>query len=198
MTLIRLIDRLQYRFRRVFVYLYYRSVGPPRVLRFSSRLNRDLLRAFGANIGRRARIHSPITLHEIKDGYGNLEIEEHCILNGNNFLDLSARIILEQGVSLGPGVTIMTHNRYNHNEFLEEHLSHTCGKQDVVIRKGAGIKAHAVVTMGVTIGENAVVAAGAVVNRDVPPATFVAGVPARVLKTIGPSKEDHDVPEEAQ
>jgi acetyltransferase-like isoleucine patch superfamily enzyme len=104
--------------------------------------------------------------------------------NGNNFLDLTGNIILEKGVSLGPGVTIMTHNRYNHNRFLEERMAHTCGIKDVLIKEGAGIKAGALITHGITIGKNAVVGGGAVVNRDVPDNCFVAGVPARMVKEI--------------
>lgn len=51
------------------------------------------------------------------------------------------------------------------------------------------IGANATVLPGVTIGDGAVVAAGAVVTRDVPPLTVVGGVPARVIKTIEPEAE---------
>jgi acetyltransferase-like isoleucine patch superfamily enzyme len=54
----------------------------------------------------------------------------------------------------------------------------------VLIKQGAGIKAGAVIVHGITIGKNAIVAAGAVVNRDVPDNCFVAGVPARLIKEI--------------
>jgi maltose O-acetyltransferase len=97
---------------------------------------------------------------------------------------MTSRITLEKGVSLGPGVTIMTHNGYNGNAFLEERLAHTCGKKPVLIKEGAGIKAHALIVHGVTIGKNVVVAGGAVVNRDVADNCFVAGVPARLVKEI--------------
>ena len=164
---------------------WFKLAGPPRTLHFTARANAVILRALGATVGRRGvRIHSPITLHGVADDYRHLVIEDGCVLNGNNFLDLTGRITLEEGVSLGPGVTIMTHNRFNCNEFLEERLQHMCGVKDVLIRKGAGIKAGALITMGVTIGENAVVAGSAVVNRDVPPRHFVAGVPARVVREI--------------
>ena len=93
-------------------------------------------------------------------------------------------ITLERGVSIGPGVTIMTHNGYNSNPFLVDRLPHTVGFKDVVIRQGANIKAHALVVMGVTIGEESVVAGGAVVNKDVPDRHLVAGVPARVVTEI--------------
>jgi len=53
-----------------------------------------------------------------------------------------------------------------------------------VIKRNAWIGAGATILPGVTIGENAIVAAGAVVSRDVPPNTVVAGVPANVVKTL--------------
>ena len=55
----------------------------------------------------------------------------------------------------------------------------------IVVGKDVWIGAHATVLKGVTIGDGAIVAAGAVVTRDVPPNTIAAGVPARVVKTIG-------------
>jgi hypothetical protein len=54
----------------------------------------------------------------------------------------------------------------------------------IVIERGAWIGAGATVLQGVTVGSDAVVAAGAVVTRDVPPRTLVAGVPAQVLRKI--------------
>ena len=51
------------------------------------------------------------------------------------------------------------------------------------------IGANATVTPGVTIGDGAIVAAGAVVTKDVPPMTIVGGVPARIIKTISSEEE---------
>ncbi|MCW3039189.1 MAG: hexapeptide repeat-containing transferase [Solirubrobacterales bacterium] len=55
----------------------------------------------------------------------------------------------------------------------------------VRIGRGVWIGAGAMILQGVTVGEDAVVAAGAVVTRDVPPRTLVAGVPAQVVREVG-------------
>jgi acetyltransferase-like isoleucine patch superfamily enzyme len=53
-----------------------------------------------------------------------------------------------------------------------------------VVKRGASIGSGATLLCGITIGERAVVGAGAVVTKDVPPATVVAGNPARVLRKL--------------
>jgi len=165
--------------------LLFKIIGPPRILWFGWPLNAAILKAFGAKVGKNGVfVHSPVVLAGARGGYSNLTLSDRCLLNGNNYLDLSAPITLERGVSLGPGVIIMTHNRYNHNPFLEERLAHTCGVKEVLIKEGAGIKAGALIVHGITIGRNAVVGGNAVVNRDVPDNCFVAGVPARLVKEI--------------
>ena len=55
---------------------------------------------------------------------------------------------------------------------------------ETTVKKGASIGSNATILCGITIGENSLVGAGAVVTRDVPPNTVVVGNPARVIKTI--------------
>jgi acetyltransferase-like isoleucine patch superfamily enzyme len=52
------------------------------------------------------------------------------------------------------------------------------------VKKGASIGSNATILCGITIGEGALVGAGAVVTKNVPPRTVVAGNPAKVIKTI--------------
>lgn len=168
-----------------FTLMWYRASGPPRILRHRSDLNARILRYFGATVGSDVLLLPPIVMHRtgVPD-YGNLTISDNCLLNGNNFIDVSAPLTLERGASIGPGTTIMTHNGYNSNEFLSDRLPHTVGFKGVVVREGACIKAHVLVVMGVEIGREAVVAGGSVVNADVPARHLVAGVPARVVTEI--------------
>jgi acetyltransferase-like isoleucine patch superfamily enzyme len=165
-------------------FLWYKIIGPPNVLLLRGSMNNDILKAFGAKIGTNVTILPPLTMASVRqnNGYGNLSVGNNCIIGGNVFFDLADRIILEDGVSIGPGVIIMTHNKYNNNVFLEERLAGSCGKKEVVIKKGSGIKAGALIVHGITIGENVVVAGNAVINRDVPSNCFVAGIPAKIIK----------------
>lgn len=66
--------------------------------------------------------------------------------------------------------------------------------QGITVEDDVWIGAGAIVADGVTIGRGAVVAAGAVVTRDVAPHTVVAGVPARVMRTVGDTRPDQSLP----
>ena len=97
---------------------------------------------------------------------------------GCTFLDQGG-ITLEDGVFIGPGVKILTEG---HPEQPE--IRHKLQTDLVVIRRKAWIGAGAIILPGVTVGENAIIAAGAVVTKDVPANTIVAGVPAKILRNI--------------
>ena len=97
---------------------------------------------------------------------------------GCTFLDQGG-ITLEEGVFIGPEAKVVTEN---HPE--EPVLRHTLLVKPVRICHNAWIGAGAIILPGVTVGENAIVAAGAVVKKDVPANTLVAGVPAKVVRNI--------------
>ena len=80
---------------------------------------------------------------------------------------------------IGPGAKILTEH---HPE--EPALRHRLLVKPVVVRRKAWIGAGAIILPGVTVGENAIVAAGTVVTKDVPDNAIVAGVPAKVLRNI--------------
>lgn len=74
----------------------------------------------------------------------------------------------------------------------EGHPVSTANRQSLIpghihIKKNAWIGAAATILPGITVGENAVVAAGAVVSKDVPANTIIGGVPAKIIKQISSS-----------
>lgn len=95
-----------------------------------------------------------------------------------SFLDLGG-ITIEDGVMIGPRVNIVSESHP-----LEPAKRQTLVLNRVLIKRNAWIGAAATILPGVIIGENAVVAAGALVSKDVPDNAVVAGVPARVVKTL--------------
>jgi acetyltransferase-like isoleucine patch superfamily enzyme len=91
-------------------------------------------------------------------------------------------ILIEDDVSIGPGVHLYAvNNRYDQPHVPIKYQGYTPAAP-IVIKRGSWIGANAIILKGVTIGENAVVAACSVVRHDVPDHTLVAGVPARIIK----------------
>ena len=97
---------------------------------------------------------------------------------GCGFMDRGG-IEIEDDVLIGPKVNLITENHAEQPELRR----HVYGRP-IVVRRGAWIGAGATVLPGVTVGAHAIVAAGAVVTKDVPDYAVVAGVPARIVKTI--------------
>ncbi len=122
--------------------------------------------------------------------YGvNIHVGKGCFINYCcTFLDVSP-ITLGNGVWIGANVTLATPN---HPFIAEERLpaDYPDGNHDleysepITIKDNCWICSGATICGGVTIGENSIVAAGAVVTRDVPPNSIAAGVPAKVIRQI--------------
>jgi len=113
----------------------------------------------------------------------SIKIGKHVFINhACSFLDMGG-ITLEDHVLIGPRVNLVTEN---HPLSPTERSGMLC--QPILIKRNAWIGAGATILPGVTIGENSVVAAGAVVSKDVPDNVVVGGVPAKILKEIGHDK----------
>jgi len=89
------------------------------------------------------------------------------------------KITIEDDVLIGPKANLITEGHP-----LEADNRKALEVKPVVIKRNAWIGAGATILAGVTVGENSVVAAGAVVNKDVPANVVVAGVPAKIIKNI--------------
>lgn len=145
-----------------------------------------LLRASGVQIGPRSLVQGTIRL----TGRGNrralLTIGEGTLITGGLHVDLGAAVRIGNMVRIGHDVSLLTVN----------HAVGTCDLRagvtfygDIVIGDGAWLASRCTVLPGVTIGAGAIVAAGAVVTRDVPAGTLVAGVPARVIRQLADEGE---------
>lgn len=112
--------------------------------------------------------------------YGkNTKIGKNVFINFDcTFLDLGG-ITIEDNVLIAPKVNLLSEG---HPLSPENRQSLVPGQ--IRIRKNAWIGANATILPGVTIGENAVVASGAVVSKDVPDNAVVGGVPAKIIKSI--------------
>jgi acetyltransferase-like isoleucine patch superfamily enzyme len=95
-----------------------------------------------------------------------------------SFLDMGG-ITIEDDVQIGPRVNLVTENHP-----IDPSKRKNLDLKPIVIKRNAWIGAGATILPGVTVGENSIIAAGAVVNKDVPANTIVGGVPAKVLKAI--------------
>jgi acetyltransferase-like isoleucine patch superfamily enzyme len=85
-------------------------------------------------------------------------------------------VTIEDGVFVGPNVTF-TNDRFPRSKDYKE-------PETTLVRRNASIGAGAAILSGIEIGENAMIAAGAVVTRDVPPNAVVAGNPAKVVRVL--------------
>jgi acetyltransferase-like isoleucine patch superfamily enzyme len=109
----------------------------------------------------------------------HIKLGKNVFINhGCTFLDLGG-IVIEDDTLIGPQVNIVTENHP-----IDPTKRKMLDLKSIVIKRNAWIGANATILPGVTVGENSIVAAGAVVTKDVPANTIVAGVPARIIKEI--------------
>jgi len=137
---------------------------------------RDLLRQITASeIDESVAVFTPLYIN-----YGkHTKIGKNVFINFDcTFLDLGG-ITIEDNVLIAAKVNLLSEG---HPLTPENRQSLVPGP--IRIKKNAWIGANATILPGVTIGENAVVAAGAVVSKDVPDNTIVGGIPAKIIKTI--------------
>lgn len=94
-------------------------------------------------------------------------------------------VTIEDEVFVGHGV-MFTNDRFPRSTDENGALisAEDWDSEATLVKRGASIGSNATILCGLTIGEEAVIAAGAVVTKDVPPRTVVAGVPAKVLRSL--------------
>lgn len=115
----------------------------------------------------------------------NIKIGRDVFINSGCHFQDQGGIEIGDGTLIGHNVVLAT---INHD--LLPSMNRVNHYAPIKIGKRVWIGSNATILPGVTIGDQSVVAAGAVVNRDVPTMTVVGGVPAKVLKTISEGEEN--------
>ena len=117
----------------------------------------------------------------INNAVGDVVIGDHTRIGLHNTIigpvTIGCHVNLAQGIT----VTALNHNFEASDKRIDEQGVSTT---PVIIEDDIWIGANAVILSGVTIGNHSVVAAGAVVTKNVPPHSLVAGVPAKIIKQI--------------
>ena len=117
----------------------------------------------------------------INNAVGDVLIGDYTRIGLHNTIIGPVKIGHHVNLAQGITVTALNHNFDDTNKRIDEQGVST---NAVTIEDDVWIGANAVILPGVTIGNHCVVAAGAVVTKDVPPHSLVAGVPAKVIKQI--------------
>jgi UDP-2-acetamido-3-amino-2,3-dideoxy-glucuronate N-acetyltransferase len=132
---------------------------------------------YGCEIGDNTKIGAFVEIQK------NAKVGKNCKISSHTFI--CEGVTIEDGAFIGHGV-IFINDSYPRATTAEGTLQ---GERDwrveaTVVKRGASIGSGATILSKVVIGENAIVGAGSVVTRDVPPNVIVAGNPARILRSI--------------
>lgn len=117
----------------------------------------------------------------------NITIGKNVFINSGCHFQDQGGIEIGDGCLIGHNVVLATinHDLYPENNRINHYTPIRLGKS-------VWVGSNSTILPGVTVGDWAVIAAGAVVTRDVPPLTIVGGVPAKVIRTIDPKEERHE------
>ena len=135
----------------------------------------DFVNLYGCEIGDETRVGTFVEIQK------NVKIGKRCKIQSHSFI--CEGVTIEDEVMVSHGVMFINDPdpaAVNDDGSMKDEKDWTC--IPTVVKKRAAIGTHATIMCGVTIGENALVGAGAVVTKDVPPNTVVVGNPARVLR----------------
>ena len=145
---------------------------------------RDFVNLYGCRIGKGCRVAAYV---EIQRG---VKIGDRCKIEA--FAFIPSGVTIEDDVFVGPHATF-TNDLFPRSFDPEWHLRYT------TVRKGASIGANATILCGIEIGEYALIGAGAVVTKDVPPYALMVGSPAKIagfvckwthpMKVVGRTKQ---------
>jgi UDP-2-acetamido-3-amino-2,3-dideoxy-glucuronate N-acetyltransferase len=130
---------------------------------------------YGCEIGDNTKVGAFVEVQK------NASIGKNCKISSHTFI--CEGVTIEDGVFIGHGVTFIN-DRYPRATTAAGELQTEAdwAVETTLVKKGASIGSGATILAGVTVGEKAIVGAGSVVTRNVPPNAVVAGNPARIMR----------------
>lgn len=163
----------------------YNAVSDDVKLGANVRLSK-FINLYGCEIGDDTKIGAFVEIQK------NATVGRRCKISSHTFI--CEGVVIEDNVFIGHGVTF-TNDIYPRATAADGALQTEADwkVEPTVIRKGASVGSGATILCNITIGENAIVGAGSVVTKDVPPNAIVAGNPARVMRYIESSVEASSV-----
>lgn len=114
----------------------------------------------------------------------NITIEDHVYINFGCVILDCAEVTIGAHALLGPNIGLYT---VNHAADAEERISGGCSGKPIRIGKNVWLGGDVKVLAGVTIGDNAIIDAGSIVTKDIPPDVIAVGNPCRVIRAITPA-----------
>lgn len=152
----------------------------------------------GAQIGKDSRVwHFAHVCSKAKIGEKcslgqNVFVGNNVVIGNNvkiqNNVSVYDNVFLEDDVFCGPSMVFT--NVYNPRSFIERKEEY----KDTLVKKGATLGANCTIVCGITIGEYALIGAGALINKDVPSFALMVGVPAKQIGWISKYGEQLDLP----
>nr|WP_317170070.1 acyltransferase [Rhodocytophaga rosea] len=133
-------------------------------------------------IGDYVKIWSHIGKTQLSVGKGALlSIGDHTFINTGVIISVRSKVSIGKYCQIANQVIIMDNDFHGVENRDTPEIP-----QPIIIEDNVWLATRCMILKGVTIGKGAVVAAGAVVTKDVPPYTLVGGVPAKIIRTIQP------------
>lgn len=142
----------------------------------------DLVNLYGCSIGDETKIGAFVEIQK------NAYIGDRCKISSHSFI--CEGVTIEDEVFVGHGVMFINDKVPRATAGGKLQMETDWQVIGTRIKKGASIGSGAVILCGVTVGENAIIGAGAVVTKDVGPNEVVAGVPARVLRSLDSAAQE--------
>ena len=139
------------------------------------------------SIHRNTVIECTGVLRELGEGLiigNNVGIAQNCFIQVRGFVSIGSNVMF------GPNVSIFSEN-HGFERTDVPMIKQTTVRKGVVIEDDVWLGTQSVILDGVTIGKGSIVAAGAIVNVNVPPYSIVAGVPAKIIKSRIITSEIH-------